>query len=159
MKPVVIALSLAVVAGSFACAHGVIPGTQIPNTDENRQVYDVVQNTVNAMNARNAEALIALLSPRYFEDNGTADQSDDYGYEELTSKILPESMKVAEEIQLEVEVQDIVVSDDNRAHADVRYRSRIRLKLPSRTLWDTGRDFNRIELARENGVWRIVSGL
>ena len=98
------------------------------------------------------------MSPLYFEDNGTAQREDDYGYEELKSKILPDAMNVAQEVHVDFQVHDIVVQGD-RAHADVRYTSRARLELPSGSLWDSHKEFNRIELARQNDRWQIVSGL
>jgi hypothetical protein len=55
-------------------------------------------------------------------------------------------------------VHDIVVTGEH-AHADIRYSSRARLDLPSGTLWDSHREFNRVVFARENDAWRIVSGL
>lgn len=141
-----------------ACAHGRLPGTQIPATDANREIFAIVQKAAAAFAERDGAALLALVSPRYFEDNGTPQREDDYGYAELKDKILPESLQAAKEIFVDVEVQDIAVEGD-RAHADLRYSSRTQLQLPAGSIWDTHREFNRIELAREEGTWKITSGL
>ncbi len=143
-----------------ACAHSTIAGTQIPDTDENREIYAVVEKMQQAFVARDAGALLDLISPSYFEDNGTAQRDDDFGYTELRAKILPESMALAKELYLELVVHDITVDDDaGRAHADVRYQSRARIEMPAGSLWDSHKEFDRIELVREDGAWRIVSGL
>jgi hypothetical protein len=149
---------LVVALAVIGCAHSKIKGTSIPDTEENREIYILVGQVQRAMVDRNSDALLALISPNYFEDNGTARREDDYGFAELSSKILPESMKAAKEIHLDVEVHEIIV-DGERAHADLRYDSRARLEMPAGTIWDSHREFDRIIFAKEDGAWRIVSGL
>jgi hypothetical protein len=101
---------------------------------------------------------LSIVSTSYFEDNGTPDPRDDYGYTELSTRILPDSLAVAKEMHVSFVVHEIVVTGEH-AHADIRYNSRARLELPSGTLWDSHREFNRVVFARENHAWRIVSGL
>ncbi len=140
------------------CAHGYIAGTQVRNTPDNREILAVLDKAFTAMRARDADALLALISKRYFEDNGTADQSDDYGYQELKDKVLPESMRLAKEFQIDAEVQAVEV-EGNVAYADLRYTSRVQLALPSGTKWHSTKEFDRVEFVREDGAWRIISGL
>jgi hypothetical protein len=143
---------------ALACAHQRIPGTRVPDTAENREVMAVLEKLQAAMQARDVAGIVPLVSPKYFEDNGTPDPTDDYGYGELKDKILPESFAVAAEMHVSFDVHDIRVEGE-KAHADIRYDSRARLELPSGTLWDSHREFNRVVFAREDGAWRIVSGL
>jgi hypothetical protein len=135
-----------------------IEGTQIRDTPENREVLAVLARLQAAMRARDADAILATVSPAYFEDNGTPDPRDDYGFEELRTTILPQSLAVVQEVFVAFKIFEVVV-DDGSAYADVRYASRAKLDLPSGTLWDSHREFNRVELAREQGAWRITSGL
>lgn len=148
----------AAVLFSAGCAHRMIEGTQIRDTSENREVLAVLAQLQEAMRARDADAILAMVSPTYFEDNGTPDPHDDYGFEELRTTILPQSLAVAQEMFVAFEIYEVMV-DDGTAHADVRYASRAKLELPSGTLWDSHREFNRVELALEQGAWRITSGL
>ncbi len=141
-----------------ACAHQMIPGTQVRDTDENREVYAVLAELQRALSARDGAAVLALVSPTYFEDNGNADPRDDYGYNELRDHVLPESFAATAEMFVAFEVHAIEVAGD-RALADIRYDSRARLQLPSGSLWDSHREFNRVVFSREQGAWRIVSGL
>lgn len=140
------------------CAHTMIEGTQIPDTGENRKILQVLINLRRAMQARDSDSVTALISKTYFEDMGTADPADDYGYHELTTEILPQSMKITKEFYVNFEVHEVVI-DGDIAHADLRYSSRARLELPSGSKWDTHREFNRVQLAREDGTWVITSGL
>ncbi|MBI5507827.1 MAG: hypothetical protein HY903_03630 [Deltaproteobacteria bacterium] len=146
------------VTGLAACAHSYIAGTQIPDTSDNREIYKILATMRAALEAKDDKAILAVVSKRYFEDNGTTEQTDDYGYDELANKVLPESLGAAKELYVTFEVHDIAVEGE-KAHADIRYASRARLELPSGTLWDSHREFNRVELAREGERWMVVSGL
>ena len=140
------------------CAHTTIPGTSVPDRPDQRAIFDVLVKIRENFERRDPDALLALVSRRYFEDNGTPDPRDDYGYIELHDKLLHESMALAKEVYLSFEVYDIIVHGDS-AVADVRYVTRTRLDFPSGRLWDNHRDFNRIDLSREDGNWRITGGL
>ena len=141
-----------------ACAHSKIQGTEIPDTDENREVLEVLKALQSAFEVRDAEQVLALVSERYFEDMGTPDPSDDYGYAELKNEVLPKSMSTAKEFYVTFQVHEVEVMED-KAHADIRFASRARLDLPAGTIWDTHQEFNRVEFRRENKQWRIVRGL
>lgn len=144
--------------GLSGCAHSYIAGTTVVDTPENRSVVDVLAKMQEALRARNADQLMALVSPSYFEDMGTPDPSDDYGYEQLRNEILPRSLEVTKELYVDMKVHDVVIQGD-QAYANVRYSSRARLDLPAGTLWDTHSEFNRVEFALENGRWMITRGL
>jgi hypothetical protein len=147
---------LALAAGG--CAHTMIEGTQIPDTDDNRALVQILAEVCEAMEARDADRILAHVSEDYFEDGGTPKPDDDYGYKELVSSVLPESLSHTTEVHLTMQVHEVVVEGD-RARADIRYDSRVHLDMPSGALWDSHKEFNRVEFAREDGAWRIVSGL
>lgn len=152
--PIALGLGL----GAVSCAHSLIPGTKVEDTAENREVLQVVAKLRLAMEARDAAAVLALVSPNYFEDMGNPNPKDDYGYSDLQARVLPEIMATAKEIYVSFEANDAVVNG-NEAYVDVRYNSRARIEFPSGSTWDTHKEFNRIEFTRENGEWRIISGL
>ncbi len=140
-----------------ACGHRYIKGTRVEDTRENHAVFDVIEDVRAGMEERNGERVLAHVSPQYFEDMGTTEPNDDYGYEQLKS-LVSESFGATKEMHVILDVHAITVQDD-KAWADVRYASRARIELPSGGTWDTHREFNRIELVRENDKWMIVSGL
>ncbi len=143
-----------------ACAHNKISGTEIDDTSTNREIFEVIGSMRKALEERDHEALLRLVSKDYVEDMGTPKNSDDYGYKRLKEEVLPQSMKATGKYQVTFEIHEIVV-DGPHARVDVRYVARARLDLPSGEAWDTQRDFNRIELQRDNESqrWLIVSGL
>ena len=141
-----------------SCAHTLVDGTEIDDTAENREILSVLQSVRSAMQDRNQDALLSLVSESYFEDMGTADPADDYGYEYLRDTVIPQTMQVAGKVVVDFAVHEIQV-EDQLAHADIRYNSRARLDLPSGAMWDSHKEFNRLELKRENGKWMITRGL
>lgn len=152
------ALGWMLLLASGGCAHSMIEGTQVPDTEENREIVQVLRQVREALERRDSAALMALVSTKYFEDNGTPDPRDDYGYVELRDKIMKDSMSVAQEVYLSFELHDVVVREDY-AYADIRYATRTRIDLPAGRVWDSFRDFDRLEFVREQGQWRIISGL
>ena len=141
-----------------SCAHANIEGTPVVDTTENREVFDLLVEVRTAMQSRDSPALISLISLTYFEDMGTPTDQDDYGYQHLTEVVIPESLKVVKELHVTFEVHDIVIEGE-KAWADIRYNSRAKLTLPSGDIWDSHKEFNRIEFSRENGKWLVSAGL
>lgn len=152
---VAVCLVLALATG---CAHANLPGTQIRDTQITREIYQTLVEVKEALETRDADKLIAHVSRSYFEDNGTPDPKDDYGFLELRESLLADALGTAKDLSLSVQIYDIEV-DGDRAWADLRYMSRARLEFPSGRLWDSHRDFDRIEFLREDGQWLIVRGL
>ncbi len=154
MTKLTLPLVLVLLAG---CGHRYIKGTRVEDTRENKQVYDVIEDVRVGMEERNSEKVLSHVSPQYFEDMGTPEPQDDYGYEQLKT-LVAESFGATKEMHVILDIHAITV-EDGKAWADVRYASRARIELPSGGQWDAHREFNRIELVRENDRWMIVSGL
>ena len=75
---------LALSLGICACAHSKIRGTQIDDTEENRAILLIVEEYHRAVEDLDADAVLALVSPKYFEDNGNTIEADDYDYKGLS---------------------------------------------------------------------------
>jgi hypothetical protein len=148
---------LLLLAGGCATAH--IPGTEIADTPENREVWDRVMEYRVAIESRDAEKLLALTSRRYFENAATTDESrDDYGFTELHDLVLPTFRDHVAEVQLRLLMRRIDI-DGDRAFADYEYYYNVRYVEGGASAWKPRNDFNRLEFTREDGVWRISGGL
>jgi hypothetical protein len=64
----------------------------------------------------------------------------------------------AKEIRYDVLVKDVEVEADH-AYVDYKFDYAYQYVVADEVAWDAGIDVNRLELAQENGEWRIVSGL
>src|SRR5262249_35279607 len=152
----VIGAALAFSAVSASCAHSKIPQTNIDDTQDNREIWNILETYQKAVESRDADALIALISPRYYEDNGNTDRSDDYDYNGLRTS-LPKDFSRTKAMQLELRVDDIQVEED-KAFAEVYYTYRAQSEFPSGLQWDTGADRTRLRFEKTNGKWLLTGG-
>lgn len=140
-----------------ACGSHYIKGTRVRDTRENHAIYDVIEDVRVGMEERNTEKVLAHVSPQYFEDMGTPEPADDYGYEQLKA-LVADSFSSTKEMHVILDIHAITVEED-KAYVDVRYASRARIELPSGGSWDAHREFNRIDFVRDHDTWLIVGGL
>ena len=121
----------------------------------NREVAAVTDAYVGAMQARDAERVLALVADDYFEDLGNADSSDDYGRKELAKKLTERFEQTAETV-MKVQLIEVESKGDSvmaRCRPDVRY-----LNLLSEPL-ERHNDVNETVLTRTGGGLKIKSGL
>jgi hypothetical protein len=147
------------VASAAGCAHSKIRGSNIDDTEENRTILKLVDQYQQAMESLDSDAVLTLVSPRFFEDNGNTDREDDYDYEGLKSS-LEEQFKITKRLQVELRVDNIKVEDeDGKAYAFLHYTYRAQSEYPSGRKWKTDSDRVRVEFERRDGKWLILSGL
>jgi hypothetical protein len=140
------------------CAHNYIEGTKVEDTRKNRQILEVVEQLRQALEHRDTDALLKLVSTQYFESMGTTSPKDDFSYAQFKEKVLPRSFEMAKEVYVSFQIHEVKVKGD-KAQVDLRYNTRIRLDLPAGSEWKNAKDFDRVELIREAGTWKIVRGL
>src|SRR3954470_24288955 len=106
------------IGGAAGCAHeDYFPGTQIPRTEQNRKIVEIVEQYRRRLLERNIEGLLVLASNKYFEDSGTPRSDDDYGYDGLKG-VLTEQLKRVKSMRYEIEYRSIKVHG-NRAEVEV----------------------------------------
>lgn len=149
-----IALAGLVAAG---CATSTIGNTDIKDTEENREILEVVERYHRALESLDADAVLELVSPDYYEDLGNTDEADDYDYEGL-ARSLHEEFERTRTLRLDIRVDDISVEDD-AAHAELYYDIRAQNEYPSGLKWERTTDRTRLTFERVGDAWRIVSGL
>ncbi len=150
-------LTCGLALAASACAHSNIPGTEIEDSEENREIVQLVQEYKQAVERLDTDAIMALVSPRFYENNGNVDTSDDYDYRGLESN-LRSNFERTKRIQLMVRVDDVQV-DEQTAYAEVYYEIRAHNDYPAGLKWETGTDRTRLQFERIDDAWRIVAGL
>lgn len=140
-----------------ACAAHRIPGTDVEDTSENREVFSVVQAYAEALQRKDAAGLLALAAPDYFDNGGTADPADDMDFARL-EQTLPADLGRLESVRVEVQVRRLVVEDDD-AVAELWTDGWYRIQTPQGVVPRRDQDLHRMRLVRREGAWRIVSGM
>lgn len=159
MRPSLLALAFVALPLFAACGSSMIGGTEIPDTKENRQIWDRVMEYRKAVETRDADKLLGMVSRKYYENSETTDDStDDYGYDELKDIVIADFRDNILEVQYRVLMRRISV-DGDRAFADFEYYYSFKYVEGGVTGWKPKNDFNRLEFAREDGRWNITGGL
>lgn len=150
------ALCTITLLAGLACATP-LKGHQVDDNTLNREVASVIDAYVGAMQARDADRVLSLVSDDYFEDGGNAQAEDDYGRKALAAKLKERFEKTAE---LVMKVQLIeIVAEAQLIRARMRFDVRYRLDLPSGSRWERHNDVNEIVLSRNGSMLKIKSGL
>lgn len=140
-----------------ACAARHIPGTDIRDTPDTRAIVGIIDTYRKAVEQRDAQAVLALVSQNYYDDAGTPDPADDMDYSQLV-KTLPEDYKKLAAVRLDIAIKDVVVNGDH-ATADLYYDSHFRVNTPRGEVPKAESDVNRMTFQKEAGVWKIIRGL
>jgi ketosteroid isomerase-like protein len=149
--------SLLALLALIACSPKRIPGTDIQDNRDTRAVVAAIDAYRQAAERRDANAVLALVSPKYFDDAGTPDPGDDVDYGQLRTRLTEDYGKITA-LRLDIGVKKIEV-DGDRAAAYVFYDERYRIRTRSGEVAKQANDIHRMHLVRENGNWRFVSGL
>ncbi len=149
------ALLLSLLVG---CAHSTIGDTEIKDTKENREILQLVKEYRDALQSLDADAVLDLVSPVYYESNGNSSDDDDYDYRQL-SNTLHENFSRTRRMRVDVRV-DMIEVDENTAYADIFYEIRVQNDYPSGLKWETRADRTRLRFRREeDGRWLLTAGL
>jgi len=142
---------------ALACAAHRIPGTQIPDNSDTRAVVAAIEAYRQAAERRDASAVLALVSQKYFDNAGTPDPSDDVDYGRLRAR-LAEDYRKTTALRLDIDVKQIDI-DGNKATAYVFYEEYYRIATPAGEVAKQASDAHRMQLLREGNAWHFVSGL
>ncbi len=151
-------VSVAFVAAFSACAHqGQIPGTTVPDTEDNKAVLAVIEQYRQRLTEKNVEGLLLLASERYFEDSGTPSAVDDYGYEGLKF-VLANRLTRLRSVRYDIQYRSAKV-EGNRAEVEAFLTGAFELIGESREAYRRIGDHHRFVLERTGDKWRFVSGM
>ena len=140
-----------------ACSHATIANTAIADNPENRDVLQVLSRYKQAVEAKDIDALLGLVSPEYLDVAipGRAKEAKDYAGLQAALK---EQFGRTKSIRLELHPRNVKIVGD-KASVDYFYVVRYDPQLPSGTTWRSETDDARLKLLRRQGAWKIVSGL
>jgi hypothetical protein len=156
----VLLATVGVMAGASAgCAHQeFFPGTNIVRSEQNRRIIEIVEQYRRRLLERNVTGLLALASPRYFEDSGTPRSDDDYGYEGL-KQVLTTKLQRVKSLRYEIEYRQIRL-DGSKVEVDVFIDGSF--ELASAEGGDRYRrvnDYHRFVLENDNDKWKFLAGM
>jgi len=142
-----------------------IPGTKIPDTQENREILQAVERYRIAFVRQDAAAVLSTAHQTYFDEAGSDDPGDDIVYEELGTTLRLRLNQI-ESVRFTMEYLEIFIRND-RATVDVWMDASFRMKpvvdesgierIAAR--YARKQDWARFELIREGDSWLINKGI
>jgi SnoaL-like domain len=144
-------------AALASCAHRLIPGTQIPDEPENRAVLQVLANYKQAMEARDADALLSLAAPGYFDKGDPNRPADPHDLAGLR-KSVPKDFNGVRALKLDIDPRNLKI-DGDRAQVDYFAVMRYAVALPTGEKWFSESDDQRMKFVKIDGDWKISSGM
>lgn len=156
------ASALSLLAG---CSHDFIPNTQVEDSDFNRSVIAFCEDYRHAVERRNTQALLKMADPKYYEDGGTVDTSDDLDLAGLED-YLKTNFKKTTQIRYEIFYRDVSFGRANQIYVDYTYSASYKVPVasdpgapPTPDVWRRRVADNRLELVRDGEKFRILSGM
>jgi len=140
-----------------ACAPSRIPNTEVPDTRENRAVYEVIRQYSEALRKKDAAAILLLVAPDYYDGSGTPDPGDDVTRAILEQNLASDLSKV-ESVMIDMGVKKIEVIGDE-ARAEVFYDAAYRVVTRGGPVAKRPSDINQMRFRKLNGAWKIIAGL
>ncbi len=140
-----------------ACAPSRIPNTEVPDTKENRAVYEVIKQYSEALRKKDAAAILLLVAPDYYDGSGTPDPGDDVTRAILEQNLASDLAKV-ESVMIDMGVKKIEVNGDE-ARAEIFYDAAFRVVTASGPVPKRPSDIAQMRFRKLNGAWKITAGL
>ncbi|HVZ87665.1 MAG TPA: hypothetical protein VHG72_11895 [Polyangia bacterium] len=154
-----IAIALGVSAAAGGCAHqNYYPGTTIVRSEENRKIIETVEEYRQRLMQRNVIGLLALASPRYFEDSGTPRSDDDYGYDGLR-RVLEKQLPRVKSLRYDIEYRNIRVTG-KQAEVEVFLDGSFEIGAPEAgDRYRRVNDYHRFLLEKQGDEWKFLAGM
>lgn len=139
------------------CNTQMIPNTTIEDSPYNREVITFCEHYRNALEQRDIGALLALASPRYYENSGTPEGDDDYDITGLRD-VLRRTLPRVQTVRYEFRYRRVSVERE-RVLVDYTYSGSFRVETEDGHRWFRRVADNQLELERVGDEYRIVAGM
>lgn len=153
-RALLVSLLLVVACGSGARN---IRGTQITDTEDNREILGIVEQYRRAVEQMDTKRLLTMASKSYWEDAGTPSGKDDYGYDGLRD-VLEGRFQQASGIRYSMKYMRIR-RQDNRAFVEVLIDASYNIETGRGQERLDKRDQNEMVLEHDGQHWKFISGM
>jgi len=149
------ALSLLALA---SCATHYIPNTDVEDNDENRKVIAFCEKYRHAVEERNVPLLLSMASPRYYEDGGNVDATDDMDFAGLRD-YLEGRFKDTRAIRYEIRYRKVNRGPQDKIMVDYTYSASYKIPGIKGEEWRHTVADNRLELVPDQAAYKILAGI
>lgn len=142
-----------------SCAQQLIPNTEVVDTPANRKVIEFCEEYRRGVEGRKIGLLMSLAHPKYYENGGNIDATDDIDRAGLQA-FLTERFTSARAIRYEIRYRRIQESDEKTVWVDYTFSASFKIPGPGgEELWHRQVSENRLELVPQEDSYLILSGM
>jgi hypothetical protein len=142
-----------------ACTRQVIPNTDVQDTSENRKVIQFCEEYRRAVETRKIGMLYSLAHPKYYENGGNIDATDDIDYAGLRD-FLRDRFDGTRGIRYEIRYRRVQKGPKDTILVDFTYSASYKIPADDgQDLWHRQVADNRLELVPEKDSYLILSGM
>lgn len=159
MRTFFFALTLLTLLPAVGCTPQLIPNTDVVDNEENRKVILFCEEYRRAVERRKIGELFSLAHPKYYEDGGNIDASDDIDYSGL-KEFLKDRFADTRAIRYEIRYRRVQEGPQETILVDYTYSASY--KIPGEEgeeAWHRQVADNRLELVPEKDSFLILSGM
>jgi hypothetical protein len=153
------ALAVVLATAMVGCGHTrYLAGTNIPATEDNLAVVETIEQYRAFLVEKNIDGLLLLASRKYFEDGGTPQANDDYGYDGLR-EVLTSRLGRVQSLRYDIEYKKVTIRGD-QAEVDAFLNGAFELQSETGERYRRVNDHHRFVLERmSTGKWRFLNGM
>lgn len=151
-----ILVAAACVLLAVGCAKRMIPGTQIPDTDDTQAILSLMNKYRVSVEGRDATSITALVSDDFEDTGGTPTLDDDLDRQNLEQALKDRFARI-DKVKLDFDVRSIAVDDEQ---AEAVYYYTLRYETPGLSdKVQSASDLKKMTFRQVDDQWKIVSGI
>jgi hypothetical protein len=137
----------------------VIPNTDVTDTALNRKIVEFCEEYRHAVENRKVGELLNMAHPKYYENGGNIDATDDIDRAGLKD-FLDERFRDARAIRYEIRYRRVEVTEEEKVFVDYTYSASYKIPGPTgEEVWHRQVADNRLELVPYEDSYLILSGM
>ena len=157
---------------TVACSPKMIKGTNIEETPDSKEILTVFGYYIKGFKEQNPEIFLEYISKDYYDTNGTDEAVDDIDYDKLIEILNSDMYHSLEKVSITPIIKDLFFNDaEDKAELIYFYEVRFKMKSSIPTTEENAfiqpdgmtnqkvSDNNKMKFVKEDGKWKIVSGL
>ncbi len=152
-------LLLAAALWLSGCSQQLIPNTDVADSPENRKIIEFCEEYRRAVEQRKVGLLLSLAHPKYYENGGNIDATDDIDREGL-KEFLADRFQQTRAIRYEIRYRRVNLSPEQTYQVDYTFSASYKLVgIDGEEVWHRQVADNRLELVKQEDSFLVLSGM
>ncbi len=156
---------------TVACNKKTIKGTDIEETPDSTEILEIWAHYQKGFQEQNPDIYLEYVSKNYYDTNGTDEAVDDVDYDKLVEILHSDAYNSLEKVYVTFVVKDLQFINEDKAELIYFFEVRFKMKSslppseenafiqPDGMVNQKISENNKMKFVKEDGKWKIVSGL